>query len=782
MASRIDELRNDAPSLFLMGMRGAGKTTLGKLAAEHLNTHFIDADDLYTRRYGQTPKDFVAQNGWPAFRSNETIILQELILQAQQNAEPVVVSLGGGVVEEEYNRTLLKQAWGSKDGILQPEKKVAMIHIFRELDKVLLDTRGLPNWTGLTSGGQEVWQRRRPWFRESSSHEFVNFTDREVMKYASADQSSNQVEPLRTERLRFEPVERDFVRFLIQLLASFQTETRPWKPDPKIRSYLVTLPFSDLHPHVGKLPLITLGADAIELRADLLHDPGISLGQIDNIEAYENPSLSYLSEQVALIRRHLPGYPLVFTLRTPAQGGRYPYPADAPAKALFTSLRHALKLGCNVIDIEMGLDLAQTKLLIEEAKLRKIAVLISWRDQKPSTSGGFDWNIDQAARLYKNASESGADIVKIVGTAGKLSDNFALQLFCFGLENQDKVPLSAYNMSYLGRMSRFLNPVLASVTHPIAKELSKEGVVGNPSMTFEEIQRALHLSGLIEQAHFISVTSHPMPNRFSDWFQMMGLPYTMISQSSNNEVDVKQSVHCTDKRFGSLGGICFPDGLTWEASKKLDLPDLLGDPNVLDTGFFDCITSTLSLEYRSIKDAPRSIQWIASNKLVEALIDIITASISPSVHLTKRSKMIILSSASQCNDDESSWFAISAQQVAKHIGLAWTNHNPSKEWGTSLKKQKGNEEDPLNQHPTVIINCQQNPPASFDPSLFTNPLGGLYVDIIQNPTTQNELQRNEYKNMGWRCVTVANLWRQVDAFRFRAFTGRRAPSILSDPH
>ncbi|PWN36929.1 aldolase [Meira miltonrushii] len=777
MASTIDELRKDAPSLFLMGMRGAGKTTLGRLAAEHLNARFIDADDLFIERYGNTPKDFVAQNGWPAFRASETIILKELLQHAERKKEPVVVSLGGGVVEEECNRTLLKAAWGSEDGVLRPEKRVAVIHIFRELDKVLLDSRGLPKWTGLVAGGQEVWQRRRPWFRESSSHEFVNFTDREVLRHASNRDTKDQAESSRAERLRFEAVERDFVRFLVQLLASFQSQTLPWKPEPKGRSYLVTLPFADLHPHVDKLPLITLGADAIELRADLLNDPGASNGQADIIEAYENPSLSYLSEQVALIRRHLPDYPLVFTLRTPAQGGRYPYPADAPAKALFTSLRHALKLGCNVIDIEMGLDPAQTQLLIEEAKLRKITVLISWRDQKPSTSGGFDWDVNRATDLYNKAGELGADIVKIVGTAGKLSDNFALQLFCSGLESKDRLPLSAYNMSYLGRMSRFLNPVLASVTHPIAKELSKEGVVGNPSMTFEEIQRALHLSGLVQQAHFLSImNSESNCQRFVDWFNMMGLPYTMLHSSTDGD-SLKQSIHHADKRLGNLGGIYFPEGLAWDARDRLSLPNMRCDANVRDTGTFDCITSTLSLESRLINTAPQSIEWLASNKLVEALVDTITASISPSVHLTKRSRMVVLS-AHNDSHDKVDWYVESARQIAKHFALLCTTHDSkNKQWKAGKMPNVDNEE--LSSDPTVIINCQKSS-ASFDPTLFENPLGGLYVDTVEDRETLQILQQDKFKNMGWRCITAAELWRQVDALRFRAFTGRRAPSTLSD--
>lgn len=168
MDRSIGDLRDGAPSLILMGMRGAGKTTLGRLAAEHLDTQFIDADELFTTRHA-TPKTFVAEHGWPAFRRAETAILRELLasMRDPSRKKPLVVSLGGGVVEEEVNRALLKQSWmgdGHLSG-LDRRKKVAVVHVFREVDKVLLDRRGMPSWG--VANGDEVWQRRRPWFRES---------------------------------------------------------------------------------------------------------------------------------------------------------------------------------------------------------------------------------------------------------------------------------------------------------------------------------------------------------------------------------------------------------------------------------------------------------------------------------------------------------------------------------------------------------------------------------------------------------------------------------------
>jgi pentafunctional AROM polypeptide len=456
--------------------------------------------------------------------------------------------------------------------------------------------------------------------------------------------------------LQFEAVERDFVSFLIRLLSVYEPTPTRFEPSRRERSYLATFPFSDLSPHVNELPRLALGVDAVELRADLLRDPMVRDGKI--VEAYENPSLSYLSEQVALIRRHLPGFPLVFTLRTPAQGGRYPYPADAPAEALFKSLHHALKLGCDMIDIEMGLDEHLTAKLIQDAKERNTSVLISWRDTKPPKEGGFDWSSRGAKALYDEATQMGADVVKIVGTAGQVPDNFALRLFAAQIEEEcsnlkgdkgKRPSLSAYNMGSKGRISRFLNSTLASVTHDVAKQLTGKGIIGNPSMTFNEIQWALHLSGMLEKKSFIHLcssqrTTGDQPSQmYCDWFRVMGLPYCMELQITNGQA-LRKVMFEHDGRDGDLQGILVGDGVD-----VLDEVD--GDANVEQTGYCDTVI------------VDQSGHLLGVNKLVEALHHLIERSISPSVHFNKESSAVVISSSA------STPAARSAMQAIKCLGL-----------------------------------------------------------------------------------------------------------------
>ncbi|KAK4701947.1 nuclear pore complex protein Nup85, partial [Phenoliferia sp. Uapishka_3] len=568
----------EGPSLLLIGMRGAGKTTLGALVASHLNLPFVDADALFcSSNPGHTPPTFVKQYGWPAFRAAETAILANILADIA-DGERKVVSLGGGVVEEEQNRQMLKKFWGgSVDSPQVGRDRGIVIHIFREIDQVFAEPgkvggRQAPQWK--MGGQEEIWARRRPWFRECSSHEFVNFTNASPIETDVED----EIDTARQHRMHFEQVERDFIRFFRRILGPYEQNSEKRADSPflsrssSLRSYLVTLPFTDLTPHVPSLHLLCTGASAIELRADLLSDPhphprpGVA-------EAYENPSLSYISEQHALLRRHAPDIPIVFTLRTPAQGGRYPYPSGASEESLFSTLHHALKLGTDLIDIEQGLDPVRTARVVADAKERKTTVIIAWRDVVGPSSGGFSWSGPEARKRYEAAIELGADIVKIVGTASDVQDNFLLRVFAFSDLVKNGPPLSAYNMGPFGRMSRFLNPLLASVTHPVARQSTRRGVVGAPSMTFKEVQMALHLSGLLSRQHFVPFTRETdsselgILRRLCDGgFEELGLPYELQrsawKQSDRNSiVSIEEALRFScDESFFAGGCVSGEDG------------------------------------------------------------------------------------------------------------------------------------------------------------------------------------------------------------------------------
>jgi len=76
--------------IYLIGMPGAGKTTVGKTIAEELNYSFLDLDELIEKEEGKTISEIFESDGEPAFREKERDHLRAIL------HEKVVISTGGG--------------------------------------------------------------------------------------------------------------------------------------------------------------------------------------------------------------------------------------------------------------------------------------------------------------------------------------------------------------------------------------------------------------------------------------------------------------------------------------------------------------------------------------------------------------------------------------------------------------------------------------------------------------------------------------------------------------
>jgi len=91
-----------AKNIYLLGMRGSGKTTVGKRLAEMLQCAFVDTDALVVAEAEQTIEDIVAASGWDRFR-----LLEEAALAKAAELPGKVVATGGGIVLSQANRDLM---------------------------------------------------------------------------------------------------------------------------------------------------------------------------------------------------------------------------------------------------------------------------------------------------------------------------------------------------------------------------------------------------------------------------------------------------------------------------------------------------------------------------------------------------------------------------------------------------------------------------------------------------------------------------------------------------
>lgn len=150
-------------SLILVGPMGAGKTTIGKALSERLHLPFKDIDHMVVESTGADIPWIFDVEGELGFRKREKHALQEAL-----DGEPSVIATGGGIVTQEANRQLLKEAGG-------------VVFLCATVAQQLSRTRKDKNRPLLQKGNPEeiltnLMAVREPWYREVA--DFVIETNR----------------------------------------------------------------------------------------------------------------------------------------------------------------------------------------------------------------------------------------------------------------------------------------------------------------------------------------------------------------------------------------------------------------------------------------------------------------------------------------------------------------------------------------------------------------------------------------------------------------------------
>lgn len=98
------DMKTIKSSIFLTGFMGAGKSTTGKCLAELLGYEFVDLDQKIVAREGRSIADIFSSEGEKYFRDCESRLLASLSKEATS-----VYATGGGIVEREANRAMMRQ-------------------------------------------------------------------------------------------------------------------------------------------------------------------------------------------------------------------------------------------------------------------------------------------------------------------------------------------------------------------------------------------------------------------------------------------------------------------------------------------------------------------------------------------------------------------------------------------------------------------------------------------------------------------------------------------------
>ncbi|MCO6523599.1 MAG: shikimate kinase AroL [Candidatus Schmidhempelia sp.] len=146
-------------TLFLVGARAAGKTTLGTLLAKRLDFSFIDTDDYLQKKINSSITQIVEKKGWRYFRIQESLALKEVTKPNR------VIATGGGIVLAEHNRI-----WMQQHGIVF-YLSVPIHHLVSRLTHAP-NLAQRPSLTGqsIVDELEKVHQERQPLYHQVAHH------------------------------------------------------------------------------------------------------------------------------------------------------------------------------------------------------------------------------------------------------------------------------------------------------------------------------------------------------------------------------------------------------------------------------------------------------------------------------------------------------------------------------------------------------------------------------------------------------------------------------------
>ena len=166
-------------SVFLIGYRGSGKSTVGRRLADRLWQEFLDSDDLIVRQAGMTIREIFEQEGEQGFRDRESLVVRELAAVPDDQ----VIALGGGAVLREENRQALRDS-GHKVIYLRCDP--AELHRRIHADPQTAATRpALTQLGGTQAEIEQLLAEREPVYRTCMTAELdvTNLTPDEATTY-----------------------------------------------------------------------------------------------------------------------------------------------------------------------------------------------------------------------------------------------------------------------------------------------------------------------------------------------------------------------------------------------------------------------------------------------------------------------------------------------------------------------------------------------------------------------------------------------------------------------
>lgn len=159
--------------VFLIGLSGSGKSTIGRLLAQRLGRPLLDVDALVEEECGERIPAIFAQHGEEYFRSRES----QALLDAIESTQGAILATGGGIVTQPQNRALMAER-----GVriyLHAEPEIALQRLQEQQERAIASD-SVPETRPLLAGPdplknlQQLLEQRATWYEEAEMTCYTN--------------------------------------------------------------------------------------------------------------------------------------------------------------------------------------------------------------------------------------------------------------------------------------------------------------------------------------------------------------------------------------------------------------------------------------------------------------------------------------------------------------------------------------------------------------------------------------------------------------------------------
>lgn len=773
-------------SIVLVGIPGAGKSTLSLMAAAACQRRVVDIENLFHQATGRSMIDYQKQFG----SSNRNLRHEEVLRNALQTHDTGAIIVCNG-------------------GYRLDAKSQALLHAFAKTHPVihvLRDPRSVHKYldTAEESKFQHVLALTTPIFRRCSNYEFYNLDETRPGHHSVTPAHQPPVPAF----LTLKRAERTFFKYLSLVLSSHNTRGKMQSMLPRIEpghfplSYIATerrsytcavqVLLSDLTPEDVDIEQLEFGCDAFEM--------------VVEPESLSNDRAEDITESVFKVRRSTV-IPIIYHVMPVSTNSEY------FASNYLANVRHGLRLAPEFATIDLTLD---EEIIVAITQSRGSTKIIG------HLHSDRDWSNPFWIEKYDMAMELGCSVVRFTRPAKFMDDNAAIQSFRNTIYAKKKrIPLICYNTGRAGRRSACFNNVLTPVIPESFMKNStsfEERVRHNPETSWLTVQEATHIL-------YASFTYDPMafyvvgasagyslsPAMHNAAYKTLSMPHH-YDRIQTRDLDGSLASLCKQTNFGgtaisqpfkipamhlaqslsrharAIGAIntlipirhlnddgTLPDADTVELFQERNqagpIKALYGD-NTDWIGIRSCIRRSLS-PANAVRPTTSSLVIGAGGMARAAVYALLQLGVKNIVvfnrTLSNTQTLVSHFQSLTSNPSAAKLFPSFVQSSKPTFHILQTRQDP---WPKDIRP------------PTIIISAIPTHPVNDKPSpqftLPTNwmqsPTGGVVIELAYR-TLDTPLMRQirEHSSAAWVCMDGLDLLPEQGFAQFELFTGKRAP-------